>query len=383
MTPNSTQRRTVFLVSPYGQLGGGMGRIMTYLASTPADSLDEFRLVKLESRGGGRLVRSPFFLGWAMLRIVAEAARRRLAIVHVNLAERGSIYRKGAILFLSKLVGAKVLLHLHAAQIIDSYSTTGWLGRVMLRQMFARADRSLVLGMLWRDWAIRVLKAPPHRIAVLRNSVPENALPHIPREPNAPFRLLFLGNLVERKGVSDLLHALALPELAGLDVSLTLAGGGAVDFYRSMARDLDVSSKVRFAGWVDQGEARRLLAESGALVLPSYDEGLPLVVLEALGSRVPVICSPVGAIPEVLQDGDTALLVPRGDRLALAAAIRRLSTDGALRAGLAERGAELYRREFTMQRFADRMGEIYRSLERSPPASPTPLVPAMETGDER
>jgi glycosyltransferase involved in cell wall biosynthesis len=382
MTPKPTQRRTVFLVSPYGQMGGGMGRIMTYLASTQADSLDSFRLVKLESRGGGRLLWAPFFLGWAMLRIVAEAARGHLAVVHVNLAERGSIYRKGAILFLAKLVGAKVLLHLHAAQLIESYKTTGRLGRAALRGMFACADRSLVLGTLWREWAIRTLGARPQRITVLRNSVPENTLPRVPREAGAPFRLLFLGNLVERKGVTDLLHALALPETQGLHLRLTLAGGGGVESYRAMAGGLGISAKVRFTGWVDQDAARRLLAESDALVLPSHDEGLPLVVLEALGSHVPVICSPVGAIPEVLRDGDTALLVPSGDRPALASAIRRLAADDALAAGLATRGAALYKREFTMRRFAENIGEIYLSLDR-PPASTVPLVPATEIGDER
>ena len=92
---------------------------------------------------------------------------------------------------------------------------------------------------------------------------------------------------------------------------LTVIGGGAVGAYRAMAQQLGIAGSVHFTGWLDQAAAAALLAEADALVLPAYDEGLPLVILEAMATGVPVICTPVGAIPEVF-DGS-------GDRVVRAA----------------------------------------------------------------
>ena len=103
-----------------------------------------------------------------------------------------------------------------------------------------------------------------------------------------------------------------------------MAGGGPVDIYRALAAELGIADRVTFTGWVSQDAARALMVNSDALILPAYDEGLPLVILEALASRTPVICTPVGSIPEVLEDRRTALFVSPGDEAGIAAAILTL-----------------------------------------------------------
>jgi glycosyltransferase involved in cell wall biosynthesis len=339
-----------------------MGSIMEYLASLRTDPSGRFRLTRLESRGGGRLIVSPFYLALAVCRIVAEAASGRLAVVHLNLAERGSVYRKATLLFAAKLVGARVLLHLHAAQIVALHDTMPWVGRRLLRAMFRSSDRVVVLGEVWRRWVIDTFAVAPHAVTVLRNGVPATMVAHVPRPPGHPFRLLFLGNLLQRKGIADLLHALATPD--GSSVALTVAGGGPVETYRHMAETLGIADRVQFTGWVDQATARTLLAASDALVLPAYDEGLPLVILEAMATGVPVICTPVGAIPEVFEDRRTALFVPPGDRGALASTIALLCDDPVMQTGLSAEGLALYRRDFTMDVFAARISALYAALDR-------------------
>jgi glycosyltransferase involved in cell wall biosynthesis len=140
----------------------------------------------------------------------------------------------------------------------------------------------------------------------------------------------------------------------------TLAGGGAIELYRRKAENLELLSRVDFPGWVDQRRACALLTASDVLVLPSYDEGLPLVILEALTAGVPVVCSPVGAIPEVLEDGKSAFFVEPGDIQGLADALVKLSGEPALRERLAAEGRALYDREFSLEVFAARVVEIYR-----------------------
>src|SRR3954465_5289192 len=319
-----SNRRTVFLACPYGQVGGGMGSIMAYLASLERDPSGRFDLKRLESRGGGHIVFSPFFLIAAVGRIALETMRGRLAVVHLNLAERGSVYRKAVLLAATKLAGGRALLHLHAAQIVQFHASMGPAGRMLLRWMFRSADHCVVLGEVWRRWVAETFDVRPNRISVVYNGVPATAAKPRTVPDDGRFRLLFVGTLLERKGVKDLLQASAAPSLRARDIELTMAGGGPVEQYRALAQQLGIADRVRFTGWVSQDAARSLMVNADALILPAYDEGLPLVILEALASATPVICTPIGSIPEVLADDETALFVTPGDINAIAAAVNRL-----------------------------------------------------------
>ncbi|MDR3538260.1 MAG: glycosyltransferase family 4 protein [Acetobacteraceae bacterium] len=383
MNRSRNARRQVFLTCPYGQVGGGMGSIMQYLADMGTDPSGRFEFARLESRGGGSIVLSPVHLAFAVLRIFVGAARGRLAVVHLNLAERGSVYRKGVLLYAARLAGVKVLLHLHAAQIIAFHQSLPRPGRALLRGMFRSADHVVVLGELWRRWVIDTFDVAPQAISVVNNGVPATPLPRVPRTDGEPFRLLFLGNLLERKGIADLLHALAMPTARDADLHLTVAGGGAVDTYKALADELGIGARVEFTGWLDQAAARRCVTKADALVLPAYDEGLPLVILEAMATGVPVVCTPVGAIPEVFTNRDSALFVTPGDRPALAEALIELSRDPALQAQLSSAGLGLYHRQFTMTAFAERIAALYATLVR-PRADQVAQHPVMaEAGDDR
>ncbi len=357
-----SNRRTVFLACPYGQVGGGMGSIMAYLASMRHDPSGRFDLRRLESRGGGSIALSPLFLALAVGRIFLEGIRGHLAVVHLNLAERGSVYRKAVLLAATKLAGGHVLLHLHAAQIVQFHDAMGPIGRSLLRWMFRSADHCVVLGEVWRRWVIDTFQVRHSRVGVVYNGVPATSPSPRTTPRDGQFRLLFVGNLLERKGVKDLLRAVATPAMKTRDIHLTMAGGGPVDAYRSMASDLGLADRVTFTGWLSQDEARALMVNSDALILPAYDEGLPLVILEALASRTPVICTPVGSIPEVLQDGRTALFVTPGDEDGIAEAIVTLIDRPGLAADLSAAGADLYDRLFTMEAFARSVGSLYAML---------------------
>jgi len=357
-----SNRLTVFLACPYGQVGGGMGSIMAYLASMRHDPSGRFDLKRLESRGGGHLALSPFFLMLAVGRIFLEASRGRLAVVHLNLAERGSVYRKAVLLAATKLAGGRVLLHLHAAQIVQFHGSMGPMGRALLRWMFRSADHCVVLGEVWRRWVIDTFAVRPSRVGIVYNGVPATMPTPRTRPDDGRFNLLFVGNLLERKGVKDLLHAFAMPSIKARNIHLTLAGGGPVETYRAMATDLGIAERITFAGWVSQEDARALMVNSNALILPAYDEGLPLVILEALASQTPVICTPVGSVPEVLRDGQTALFVAPGDERAIAVAIASLIDQPDLGTKLAAKGKTLYQRLFTMDAFATSVGSLYAAL---------------------
>jgi glycosyltransferase involved in cell wall biosynthesis len=164
------------------------------------------------------------------------------------------------------------------------------------------------------DWA---------RVHVVRCGVDESFLETSPDGLDPVARLVSVGRLAEQKGVPVLFDAAARLASAGIDFELTLVGDGPMrrELEASAAR-LGLGERVTFAGWLGAGEVRALVARSRALVLASFAEGLPIVIMEALALGRPVVATDVGAVAELVETGATGWLVPAGSATALADAMR-------------------------------------------------------------
>jgi glycosyltransferase involved in cell wall biosynthesis len=335
-----------------------MGRVKDYILLSGGDRQGHIQFKTLDTRGNGHILFSIPLVLAAVLRIWFSALRGRVALVHVNMAERGSLLRKTFVILCVRLTRAPVVLHLHAAELIRLYRQATPFGQWIMRLPFRLATCNVVLGHLWRNWLVSELGIRSDKVAVVYNGVPVRYVPKADDEKNVTF--LFLGNMQERKGLSDFMHALALLPQDDTRWQAVIAGGGYIAPYKMLADTLRITSRITFTGWVNQDRARDLLREASVLVLPSYEEGLPLVILEALGSGTPVIATAVGAIPEVLQDNNTVLFVTPGDRAAIANKMRLLVDDPTLRRSLSEKGLALYRDQFTLDTFLTNLFLVYR-----------------------
>ena len=353
----------IYIACPWTHKGGGMFKVADYLIQSqvvPAPP-QHARLVPLDTRGGRGALFSFWVLLTAILRLIAGRINGQLAGVHVNMAERLSVFRKGSIVAVSRLLGIPVVLHLHAAQLHHFYPGLPAPLRALIRWIFSLADCCLVLGNTSRDFVINELKVPPEKIEIVINGVPAPTLPRRLRHRDDPRRILFLGNLSERKGVSDLLHALAIPGFND-NLVVSIAGSGDIAGYTDLAEQLKIDSFVRFEGWADQAKAAELIAAADVLVLPSYDEGLPLVILEALANSVAVVCTPVGEIPSALSDGVNAHFVTPGDINSIAAGLHKTINDEAFRQRLEQNGRASYEAEFSMARFFANLAAIHQRV---------------------
>ena len=219
-----------------------------------------------------------------------------------------------------------------------------------------------MLGKLWRDWLVESVGIAAEKIDVVYNGVPiEPVARDFSARAAETRKILFLGLLHEQKGVSDLLAALALLRPEMVDWKAVIAGNGDIGFYEAKAKALGIAGQTSFPGWVDQESVRAHLRASDVLVLPSYNEALPLVILEALGAGTPVISTPAGALPEVLRDGESVLFVEAGDPAGLAIALKSVLGDPALRQKLAETGQAAFRARFSLPVFIESLFAIYRT----------------------
>lgn len=356
---DALRSRYVYIACPWTPVGGGMYKVADYLIQSQRPGPGSVELRPLDTRGAGGRLASLWVLAVALIKIFGGRLSGRLCGVHVNMAERLSVFRKGMVVVVSRALGLPVVLHLHAAQLHRLYPGLPAFSRALIRWVFSKASKCIVLGEASRGFVVDSLRVPPEKVEIVINGVPGPAVARRPVEAGRVPQLLFLGNLAERKGVSDLLRALTDPAVANLPMQAVLAGGGEVELYKSLAIQLGLQDRVVFTGWADQAEAARLMAQADALVLPSYDEGLPLVILEALANGVAVICSPVGEIPTVLEDGVTAKFVRPGDAAGIAQAIRAVFTDDALRQTLEANGRAIYLRSFSLEAFTAHVAEIH------------------------
>ena len=199
-------------------------------------------------------------------------------------------------------------------------------------------------------------KFDPLKLQLILNAVDLSAFDfHFnARQAGDPFSLLFVGRLCRPKGIFDLLEAFAKMQTVA-PVKLSFVGDGPDRMeLEELSRTLGVTDKVKFIGAV--ASIAPLLKESHALVLPSYSEGIPRVVMEAFAAGVPVIGTAIPGIKQLVEEGQTGLMVPVGDPNSLAQALRKLCE----RPDLAQRMASNARQVVTDKYSASRMAEDFQ-----------------------
>jgi glycogen(starch) synthase len=194
------------------------------------------------------------------------------------------------------------------------------------------------------------------------------------RRPAAEPKIGFVGRVAEEKGVDTVIGALALLRDQGIRATFEIAGVGEeslVGRLRRLATKLGVADQVVWHGRLDTAGLRQMFSELAVMVVPStWEEPAPLVIVEGALARVPLVCSRVGGIPDMVRDGEEALLYPPGDAVALAAALREAFDDEAATASRTERAFERVQ-AFRIDRYEENMAEFLRAAidAADPPAA--------------
>ena len=230
--------------------------------------------------------------------------------------------------------------------------------------MLAVPDQLLLLGSSEYE-AYRAF-APRVRAQVVANAIDMAPTVREARErfdEHGHLKLVFIGRLVAAKGLFEAIEAIALLRDQGLQVDFVIAGSGVDEQrLRSEVAARGLGDRISFAGAVFGQAKMRLLSQAQVLLYPSYSEGLPYALLEGMAAgALPVTC-PVGAIPDVIVDGQHGFLVPPRDPAALRAALQRLLDDPTLRRQMGAAGRALAHAEFTPQQLLRRVQAVYEEV---------------------
>ncbi|MBR0795969.1 glycosyltransferase family 4 protein [Bradyrhizobium jicamae] len=349
----------VVVFTPLGEGGqGGVDRMMDGLRS--ALKIDRFANLKtyfFTTRGPGSIFLSPLFLAHAIIRLLLLRLLGRVDVVHINLSAFGSAYRKLILARISSICRLPYVLHLHSGQFDHFWDSRKRMLKKEIDLMFLNSQGIVVLGCYWKKVVSDRLPACSGKAVIVPNATP-TAVSNGPKVMREAANILFLGRLGPEKGVPELVAALARLG-SNSRWRATLAGDGAVNDTRAAVVRAGLGDRTSVPGWVDSAQVETLLQEADILVLPSLSENLPMSVIEALAHGAAVICTPVGALPEIIEHERTGLIVKPGDVEGLASALGRLIEDPDFRRRLAENGKALHKGRLDIEVCAERLVAIW------------------------
>jgi glycosyltransferase involved in cell wall biosynthesis len=363
--PHAT-RQLVMLGTSVNTKGGISSVVKLYVA---AGVFRRWNAIYLPTHCDGSLLRKFATAMRALTKVLLLLMQGRDIVLHVHCASRASFWRKYVFIVAAVLARKPVIFHLHGAEFAQFYtSECGRIRQSMVRWLLNHCTRIIVLS---NSWCKFISELTAVRVEVVPNPAMDLSATTTPTRSRSV--LLFLGRLGQRKGIVTLLESMVKVLRKFPDVVLICGGDGDVGLVKNHAQTLGIASSVKLVGWVEAEEKLALLQSSTIFVLPSFAEGVPMSVLEAMSAGLPVVSTKVGGIPDVIATGVEGLLVAPGDVDALASALCSLLGSQELCDRFARNAHDRFKREFSLNSVICRLEAIYRELEVSarPAASET------------
>jgi glycosyltransferase involved in cell wall biosynthesis len=291
-------------------------------------------------------------------RFVARVVFHRPDAVMLFAATGFSLIEKGAMAWVCRLLRLPVAIFPRGGASIEMAARSAF-NRAWTRWALAGADKVLCQGPAWQRFVVGLGDHDPHHAPIIENWTATDELCAIGaarvQEDLPTVRLLFVGWLEKDKGVGDLLEACARLRPSH-DFVLQIAGDGA---YREEAQRLvdsnGLGQTVRFLGWLKAPQLVELYRRSDVFVLPSWAEGFPNALIEAMAAGLPAVVTTVGNIPDLVGDGVEALLVPPKDVGALAAALEAVLIDPRRRQALGSNAHALAKARFSIDAAVEKL----------------------------
>lgn len=342
--------------SDLNRVKGGMVSVVKNLLSYKGWQNCEITYIPTHIEGG-KLAKAAYF-AIAYGRVLFRLMFTKVDLVHLHVSERGSVYRKAALLRLAKRFGKPVILHHHGADFDPFFRALPEKDKAFVVRFLEAADTNVVLSeQIQQEFQDRT---PLARLSVLYNAVP--VPPENRYDPDRSL-ILTLGRLGERKGTYDLLKAIkALDDELPESVKVCLCGDGETQKVEEWVRANGLEHRIAHIGWTAGEEKEALLKKTMCHVLASYREGLPMAILETMALGIPNISTRIASIPEVIDSGEQGILIEPGDVEALKTALRQMCGDRQMRKRMSDASYKTIRARFSVDACGKRLEEIYHEI---------------------
>jgi glycosyltransferase involved in cell wall biosynthesis len=299
-------------------------------------------------------------------------------IVYVQIAQdRLAFLRDSLFLIPARLLGKKVVVHLHGGYFATFYQSASALTQHLIRYCLGKSARAIVLGTSLGNMFEGIV--PRDRVSVIPNGIPDYFLDRQCYPSNGRRTILYLSTLMKEKGALDVLRALPAIAERVPDVRAVFAG----EWFRAedqqaaqrIVRDFKLESHVEFIGPVAPPRKYEVVRNADLFVMPTYykNEGHPFVILEAMSAGLPVVSTNAGCISETVVDGINGFIVEPGNREEFAGRVVSLLTNDDLRRRMGEASRRRFLERYTLDRFSTQIRDLFREVA----AEPSVLCPSQ------
>lgn len=345
------------MVGPAASVQGGMRTVVNqYLSSGDWKSAE---ICYIPTYVEASNVKKLLFFGIHFLRILLTGLIWKPDILHLHVSERGSFWRKAMLLRLFRKMGVKTVLHHHGAEFFSFYENTSAPARKYIAKTIEMTDINLVLSNYHRGQMQERFRNGNFR--VLYNAItPENGNIY----DSDATGILFVGRLGQRKGTYDLIAALSEIEDSLLpEIKVYFCGDGDVEQVRKLLEEKSLMHRAAHVGWCTKEQLKQFFKQSMLFILPSYHEGLPMSLLEAMYAGLPCIATDVDGIPELIRSGSNGILVEPGNIEQIKSSMMQLVQNKELRKKLGREGHQTVRKYFLLTDHIEALETLYSELE--------------------
>lgn len=350
-------RIKVLMIGPARSVHGGVSAVVNNLYESGL--AEQVQLKYIATMVDGSKARKLLQAGAAYLRFLT--ALPFYQIVHVNMAADASCYRKKVFIDTAGVFRKKILIHEHGGDFEGFYyKRCGKRQRAGIKKSMNRAGIFLVLSDSWKDFFSEIVDI--EKIHVLQNRI---RIPDREKISYGSRKVLFLGRLCREKGIGELLEAVPEVQKQVSDVKFILGGLWEAGNEELKKKAESLSDAVELPGWVSPEERERLMEECSIFVLPTWFEGQPISVLEAMAAGMCVVTTRVGGIPQIMgeEKEKTGVLLPPKDAKALADTLIRLLNQEETRKTLGKQARRRMVEQYDISRNVKALIRYYETLK--------------------
>lgn len=273
-------------------------------------------------------------------------------------------WSKSILAIVSKLFRKKTVIHIHSAKFDSWYNNASQIKKWLIRFLLNRVDIIVVEGGIWKTFFKQIV--PESKLVIIPNCVHLSNFKKTKKSKREnKITVLFPGSLCERKGVFDILKAIPLVIKEEKNIKFIFGGCSSNEEeikILEIIKSQHLENYTAFIGEYTDKNKAEIYGSADIFILPSYAEGLPISMLDAMASGLPIISTRVAAIPEVIDDRVNGFLIEPGDYKALAERILILTKDRNLRKKMGKNNIEKIRKNYDFSSMVKNFDELQQKL---------------------
>lgn len=277
-------------------------------------------------------------------------------LVHIHSSFGPSFYRKIPFIYFGRWAGIPIVNHIHGAEFDRFYTKASERKKRLVQKVYGKCSRLIVLSGEWKEVISQIV--PAEKIDIVENYC------ILPDEPydigRKPHQILFLGELGERKGCFDIPAMFYKVRETCPQAKLVMAGDGQMERVKDAFDEKNLLPYVEFPGWVRGIEKEKLLRESTVFLFPSYSEGMPMAVLEAMSYGMGIVTTQTGGIPKLICHNKSGYLEKAGEVDLMAEDVVTLLQDYEKCCSMGRQARALAEQKYSLKVHIDKLEQTYR-----------------------